>query len=107
VRWDPAPYSPIFEGDLAGHLDGLLSVASVPATIVNWGGDEPVTAQEWCAHLGELSGRTPNIEVRPVPGSQRGVALDVTRRLSLTGPSAVPWREGMRRMYEARKELQP
>jgi UDP-glucuronate 4-epimerase len=100
LRWDPAPYSPIFERDIAEQVEAMLSAASVPATVINWGGDVPVTAQQWCSYLGELSGREPVIEVVPVPGSQRGVGLDVTRRVALTGPSSTDWRTGMRWMYD-------
>ena len=33
---------PIHEDDINHHVGGLLAAASVPATIVNWGGDEAV-----------------------------------------------------------------
>ena len=56
------------------------TAASVPATIVNWAGDEPVSAQEWCAYLGELVGIEPDIVVKEVPGGIRGIILDATKR---------------------------
>ena len=34
----------------------MLAAASVPATIVNWGGDEEVSIEEWCEYLAELAG---------------------------------------------------
>jgi nucleoside-diphosphate-sugar epimerase len=102
LRWDPNPYSPIHEDDICWQTEPLLAAASVPATIVNWGGDEPVAAQDWCAHFGSLTGKTPIVNTVPVPGTQRGVVLESTRRLALTGPSRVHWRDGMRAMYEAR-----
>jgi hypothetical protein len=37
-----------------------------------------------------------------VPGSQPGIALDSTKRISITGPDRVHWRDGMRRMAMAR-----
>lgn len=102
VRFDPAPYSPIHQDDINAQTEQLLAAASVPATIVNWGGDDVVSAQEWCAYFGELTGITPNVVVREMPGTQRGAVLDVTKRRAITGPCAVGWREGMRRMFEAR-----
>lgn len=36
------------------------------------------------------------------PGTWRGVVVDATKRLALTGPCRVGWREGMRRTFEAR-----
>jgi nucleoside-diphosphate-sugar epimerase len=102
VRWDPAPYTPIHEDDIAGQTEALLGAASVPATVVNWGGDEAVSAQEWCAYFGELTGIEAKVVVQEVPGTMRGNALDPTRRMAITGPCRVGWREGMRRMLEAR-----
>ena len=39
TRWDPMPYSPIHDDDIAAQLEPLLDAATVPATIVNWCGD--------------------------------------------------------------------
>ncbi len=102
TRWDPCPYSPIYEDDINGQVEGLVSAASVPATIVNWAGDDAVTVQEWCAELGRLTGRQADVQVRETPGTLRGSIADVGRRRSITGPCRVGWKEGMRRMVEAR-----
>ena len=40
----------------------LLSLASTPATIVNWGGDEVVSIEEWCDATRRLTGLTPTFE---------------------------------------------
>jgi nucleoside-diphosphate-sugar epimerase len=102
VRSDPSPYSPIHEDDIAAQLEALLGAASVPATIVNWAGDDAVSVQEWVGHLGALIGREPTFALTPVAGSQPGVAIDVTRRQAITGPCRVGWREGMAAMAAAR-----
>jgi nucleoside-diphosphate-sugar epimerase len=102
LRWDPAMYSPIHEDDIIGQVESLLEAATVPATIVNWGGDEAVSAQEWCALFGELTGLSPEIRVEPVPMTARGNVQDPTRRRAITGPCTVGWREGMRRLVEER-----
>ena len=102
LRWDPSPYSPIHNRDIFDQLPALLDAAAVPAPIVNWGGDEAVTAQEWCAYFGELLGVTPTVLVHEAPGAQRGVVADNARRLALTGPCKVGWRDGMRELVEAR-----
>ena len=36
-----------------GMVPGLLGAASVPATVVNWGGDEAASIEEWCGYLSE------------------------------------------------------
>jgi nucleoside-diphosphate-sugar epimerase len=102
ARWDPCPYSPIFQGDINEQVEALLDAASVPATIVNWGGDEVVSIQEWTAYLGELTGRRAEVVVAEVPGSHKGMISDPTKRLGLTGPCKVGWRDGLRRTVEAR-----
>jgi nucleoside-diphosphate-sugar epimerase len=102
VKWDPAMYSPIHQDDINAQVEPLLAAASVPATIVNWGGDEPVSAQEWCAYLSELTGCDADVIVKEVPGGIRGIILDNTRRLSITGPCRVNWRDGLRRVAEGR-----
>jgi len=105
LRHDPAPYSPIHEDDIVGHLRPLLAAAAVPALVVNFGGDEVVTTQQWCGYLADLAGVQPRFQVTPLPGGQPGGAVDVTRRQSLTGPDRVSWRDGMPRMFEARLPL--
>jgi nucleoside-diphosphate-sugar epimerase len=96
----PSRYNPIHEDDLIRQVPDLLAAASVPATIVNWGGAEPVALEEWCAFLGEQIGVTPRFE--PDERALSGVAIDTTRMHELIGPALVPWPEGMRRMLAAR-----
>lgn len=98
TRWDPMPYTPIHDDDIAAHIEPLLGVASVPATIVNFAGDEAVSVQQWSAYFGELLGIEANVEVLPVPGASIGSVGDATKRLSITGPCRVHWQEGFRRM---------
>ncbi len=102
TRWDPCPYSPIYEDDINDQAEALLDAASVPAKIVNWAGDEAVSVQEWTAYLGELSGLPASLEVVSIPGTLRGSIADVSRRRSFTGPCKVSWRDGLRRTWESR-----
>jgi len=96
----PNLYNPIFEDDYIAHIPKLLEVASVPATIVNWAGSEPVAIEEWCGYLGDLAGRKPSFLYTDRTISS--VVTDVTRMHELIGPTRVAWRDGMRRMLEAR-----
>jgi nucleoside-diphosphate-sugar epimerase len=102
LRHDPCPYSPIHQDDINAQVGALLAAASVPATIVNWGGDEQVSAQEWCAYFAELTGKPADIRITPVPGSQPGASSDPTARRAITGPCTVKFRDGFRRMFEQR-----
>jgi nucleoside-diphosphate-sugar epimerase len=98
VRWDPLPYSPIHYDDINAQLEALLDVAAVPATIVNWAGDVPVTAQEWSTYFAELLQVDVELRVKEVPGASRGSVGDHMKRLSITGPCIVDWKVGFRDM---------
>jgi len=102
TRWDPCPYSVIHDDDIAAQVEPLLSAASVPATIVNWSGDETVSVQEMAAFAGEQLGVEARVEVTPVERASLGACGDSTKRFSITGPGQVHWRDGLRRTLEAR-----
>jgi nucleoside-diphosphate-sugar epimerase len=92
----PSVYHPIHEEDIAAGLPGLFAAAGTPPTVVNWGGSDAVSIEEWCAYLGELTGLEPKFEQTDATISS--VALDLTRMHEITGRTAIGWREGMRRM---------
>jgi len=104
TRWDPCTYSPIHDDDILAQVTPLLEAASVPATIVNWAGDEAVSLQDMVAHGASLLGAEPRIEVTKVPGASVGSVADATRRQVITGPCRVSWRDGLQRVLE---ELYP
>lgn len=95
----PSLFCPIHTDDIVRTVPALLDAADVPATIVNWGGSEVVSVEEWCAHLGALTGLEPTFA--PTEATLEGVLADVSRLEALAGPSTVPWREGFRRMVVA------
>lgn len=100
TRWDPMPYSPIHDDDICAQLEPLLDAAGVPATIVNWAGDEAVSVQEWSVYFGELFGVDAKVVVEEIPGASIGSVGDATKRTSITGPCRVGWRDGFRRIAE-------
>lgn len=95
----PNLFNPIHEDDIVEQIPRLLELASVPAHVVNWGG-EPASIEQWCAFLAELTGLGVRFEetersIAPLP-------LDLTRLHAEVGAARVGWREGLRRMVEAR-----
>jgi len=98
ARWDPLPYSPIHYDDINAQVEALLGAASVPATVVNWAGDVPVTVQEWSAYFGELLGVEAEVRTQVVPGASVGSVGDNAKRLSIAGPCTVDWKVGFRDM---------
>ena len=97
----PSVYSLIHEDDIVASIPALLSSASVPANIVNWGGNEVVAIEEWTAYLGELTGLTPNLDYA-AKGALESVAVDDTKLRSIAGPLKMHWKDGLRRMVQAR-----
>jgi hypothetical protein len=97
---DPNLFNPIHEDDIIASVPALLGAATVPATIVNWGGDEQVSLLTWSRYLGELVGREPRLV--ETEASIGGVTVDLTRFHEIAGPTTVTWRDGMRRMVAAR-----
>lgn len=84
------------------HLAVFARAASSPATIVNWGGPEGVLLEDWCRYIGELVGREPIFEY----GEGKtlwGRITDTDYGSSLGMEWQVKWKEGMRRMVEARR----
>ncbi len=90
----------VHEDDYIAQVPKLLAAARVPATIVNWGGSEPVGIEDWCTYLGELTGHAP--EFVYTEAAFGGAVLDPTRMHELIGRTTVDWRDGMRRMVAAR-----
>jgi nucleoside-diphosphate-sugar epimerase len=92
---------PLFhENDSVRTLDALFEMARAPAAIVNWAGSEDTCIEEWCAELARLTGLTAKLDrtekaLAPLP-------LDVRKLEAAAGPSRVAWRDGLRRMLEAR-----
>jgi len=95
----PNLFNPIHEDDILATVPRLLEAASVPATIVNWGGEQ-ASIEEWCALMGELTGLVPTFA--ETPNTIGSVFVDLTKMHDIAGATEVGWREGIRRMVEAR-----
>ena len=102
TRHTPMAYSAIHDDDIKAQLEPLLHAATVPATIVNWGADQAVSVQEWTAYMGELMGVETSVQVTPVEWASIGSVVNCEKRISITGPSTVHWKQGTRRVMEAR-----
>jgi nucleoside-diphosphate-sugar epimerase len=83
--------------DVVNFVEPTLKIASVPAAILNWVGDEPVSARDMVDHLSKISG---------IEGKFAGdfnawssFPVDASARRAVTGPCRVPWREGLTKMY--------
>ncbi len=96
----PNNYNPIYEDDYVTLGIRAMEVASVPSITVNWGGSETVSAEDYCTYLGELVGVKPIFEY--TPEAHTPLWPDVSYMHEILGKTEVHWRDGMRRMVEAR-----
>ncbi len=101
----PNNYNPIYEDDYVRLGIRALEVATVPALTVNWAGSETVSAEDYCRYLGELVGK--EVTFRYDPEAPWPIWPDVSLMHEVLGRTRIPWREGMRRMAEARGGLVP
>ncbi len=95
----PSRFNPIHEDDIIATLPGMLAAATVPATIVNWGGDEETSIEAWCEYMADLVG----VEARfdRTANTIGGIPTENSKRHALVGPTSVGWKDGFRRMVEA------
>lgn len=97
----PNNYNPIYEDDYVELGIRAMAVARVgPPMVVNWAGSETVSAEEYCTYMGELVGVEPIFEY--TPAAHTPLWPDVTLMHEVLGRTEVPWRDGFRRMIQAR-----
>lgn len=101
VPFDPNPHSPIHSADMIAQIPALLEAASVPATIVNWCGDEMVTTQQAAELVERLSGRRVELQVRSFPGAPTGTGASPEKRRTITGPCERTFVPELERLYHA------
>jgi UDP-glucuronate 4-epimerase len=90
----------LHEDDYVAHIPRLLAIAAVPATIINWGGSEPVSIEEWCAYMAQLTGVAAQFTY--TDSAIGSIVLDLTRMHQHLGRTTVDWHDGIRRMIAAR-----
>jgi nucleoside-diphosphate-sugar epimerase len=85
--------NPIHTDDIARQVPLLWAKATVPARIVNWGGDEMVGLQDMMTYVAQATG----VPAQFAPGefSRDTNAFDNTERVALIGRCAVGWQDGV------------
>jgi UDP-glucuronate 4-epimerase len=96
----PNNYNPVYEDDYVELGIRALEAAGVPALIVNWASSETVSAEDYCTYMGRLAGIEPVFEY--VDDGPAPLWADVTYMHEVLGRTKVHWRDGFRRMLEAR-----
>ena len=96
----PNNFNPIYEDDYVDLGVRAMEVADVLAIVVNWAGSETVSAEDYCAYMGELVGMPPLFEY--TGKAHTALWPDVTYMHEILGRTRIQWRDGFRRMIEAR-----
>jgi len=96
----PNNYNPIYEDDYVRFGIKAMEVAAAPPIVVNWAGSETVSVEDYCAYMGELVGVEPIFDY--TPDAHPPLWPDVTWMHEVLGRTKVSWRDGFRRMIEAR-----
>lgn len=91
--------APLHTDDIAEQAGKLLAVATVPATTVNWGGDENVSQRDIAEYVGELAGF--GVRFQTCDTTFDSFSFDNARRRSLIGNCRVPWRDGISQLVGA------
>ena len=103
IRLYPDPpnnYNPIYEDDYVALGIRAMEVSGIPPVVVNWAGSETVSIEDYCAYIGELVGVEPRFQYDP--SVHTPLWPDVTLMHEVLGKTRVRWRDGFRRMIEAR-----
>jgi nucleoside-diphosphate-sugar epimerase len=87
--------NPLHSEDIVRLVPRLWDVASVPATIVNWGGDHAVSLSELMDYVSGLTGVP--VLYQESESAAGIVAVDPQFRQSLVGRCEITWQEGVRR----------
>jgi UDP-glucuronate 4-epimerase len=96
----PNNYNPIYEDDYVELGIRAMEVAALSPVVVNWAGSETVSAEDYCTYMGQLVGVAPTFEY--TPAAHTPLWPDVTYMHEILGRTKVHWRDGFRRMIEAR-----
>jgi UDP-glucuronate 4-epimerase len=97
----PNNYNPIYEDDYVRLGIRAMQVAATPAVTVNFAGSQTVSAEDYCTYLGQLIDK--EVEFRYDERAPWPIWPDVSLMHRLLGETRVGWRDGMRRMVEARE----
>jgi nucleoside-diphosphate-sugar epimerase len=97
-------HTPLYEDDYVEKTIAAAGIAKVGCEIVNVGGSEAVTTQDYCRMAGEMVGKEP---IFVENGKSWPIWADTTKMEKLLGPSKVSVREGVRRIIESAHERLP
>lgn len=99
VHVDGSRYNVIHHDDIVDQIPALLDAATTPATVLNWGGDDVVSVEEWTRYMCDIAG-TSEPAFESTEHTIPSAVIDTGRARPLLGPCTVDWRTGFRRLTE-------
>lgn len=96
----PNPYNPIYEDDQVELGIKAMTVGRTPPLVVNWGGSEMVSAEDYCTYMGNLLGLSPKFEY--TNEAYHPLWIDTSYMHEVLGRTKVHWKDGFRRLIRAR-----
>jgi nucleoside-diphosphate-sugar epimerase len=97
---EPREASVMWVDDAVRLAIKAFDIGQVPPLITNFTGDDPVGIEDYCRYAGELLGVTPTF--RYTEETYPANTMDTTRMHEVLGRCQVGWRDGFRRLLEAR-----
>jgi len=99
IKKKPSYFSCIYDKDINAFMEPLLNAATTEAPIVNFIADDYLSVEEMVAYMSELTG------IKPVYKyvdelSWSAMIISPEKRKSITGPSAYPWKKGVKEFVE-------
>jgi nucleoside-diphosphate-sugar epimerase len=99
IKKKPSYFSCIYDREINGFLESLLNAAATDAPIVNLIGDDNPSVEELVAYMAELSNLKPKYQyVEEL--SWPAMIISHEKRKAITGPSAWPWKKGVKELVE-------
>jgi len=99
IKRKPSYFSCIYDKDINLFMEPLLNAAATEAPIVNFIGDDYLSVEELVAYMSELTGIKPVYKyVNEL--SWPAMIISPEKRKSITGPSAYPWKKGVKEFTE-------
>lgn len=96
----PNGQSLLWQDDAVELATKAMILGQVPPLVMNFGGSEPVSIEDYCGYAGELLGIEPRF--RYTEETYPANFMDSTVMQQMVGEPKVSWREGIRRLVEHR-----
>lgn len=93
----PNYYNLLHAEDHIAKIPYLLAAATKEVNVLNFGGSQKVSIEDWCAYITELTGYEPKF--RHNPKAFGSLSINTDKMHELIGPTEVDWRQGVKRMF--------